>query len=255
MPRRHWPEYAIEAALLAGFMVSATAFTVLLESPGSPIHAAMPWPLARRGVMGLAMALTAIVLTYSPWGGRTGAHLNPAVSVMFTRLGRMRVADAAGYITAHFAGGIAGVALARLAFGPVVAHRSVNWVATVPGPCGALCALAAEAAMTATLFGIVLRVSSHPRWQSVTGIAAACCVAVFITVEAPLSGMSLNPARTFGPAMWSGEAAGLWIYFVAPLAGMGLATEVFRRVCGSGGGCPTLHHGPSCLFCAERKIA
>ena len=255
MSRSHWPEFAIEAALLAGFMVSATAFTVLLETPGSPIHAALPWPLARRGVMGLAMALTAVALTYSPWGGRTGAHLNPAVSVMFTRLGRMRVEDAAGYIAAHFAGGIAGVALARLAFGPIVAHASVNWVATLPGPSGAWWALAAEVAMTATLFGTVLLVSSHPRWQAVTGIAAACCVAVFITVEAPISGMSLNPARTFGPAVWSQDLTALWIYFVAPLAGMGLATEVFRRVHGPRGDCPTLHHGPACMFCAERKIA
>jgi aquaporin Z len=76
--RKHWPEYLIEAWALGTFMLSACAFGVLLEYPGSPVHQAIDDPFARRVLMGAAMGLTGMGVVYSPWGKRSGAHFNPA---------------------------------------------------------------------------------------------------------------------------------------------------------------------------------
>ena len=119
--RRHWPEYLIEAAGLCAFMISACLFTVLLEHPASPVRAILPQPALRRLLMGLAMGSTAIGIIYSPWGQRSGAHINPSVTLAFLRLGRVPAADALFYVLAQFAGGAAGVLLAALAFGELLA--------------------------------------------------------------------------------------------------------------------------------------
>ena len=83
------------------------------------------------------------------------------------------------------------------------AHPSVNYVATVPGPRRTLVAFAAEVAISFVLMPLVLRVSNSPGFARYTGAAAGALVALYITVEAPLSGMSMNPARTLGPALLS----------------------------------------------------
>src|SRR5687767_11974542 len=107
--RRHWPEYLIEAFLLGAFMVSALGVTALLEHPASPVRAALPEPLVRRRLVGCGMGATAVSLVYSPWGQRSGAHFNPALTLTFLRLGKIEPADACGYLLAQFAGGVLGV--------------------------------------------------------------------------------------------------------------------------------------------------
>src|SRR5262245_47366824 len=110
--RKHWPEAAIEGVLLGLFMLSASSFGLALEHPRSPLRAAIDEPLARRALMGLAMGLTAIALIYSPLGKRSGAHMNPSVTLTFLRLGKVKASDAALYVAAQFAGAAAGMALA-----------------------------------------------------------------------------------------------------------------------------------------------
>src|SRR5690242_17086241 len=78
--RRHWPEYLMEAAALGVFMVSACVFGVLLGHPASPLHRVLPNPLVRRILGGVAMGLTAVGIISSPWGQRSGAHINPALT-------------------------------------------------------------------------------------------------------------------------------------------------------------------------------
>src|SRR6516164_6460440 len=73
----HWPEYLMEAAELALFMISACSFTVLLEHPASPVHQMLPNPLLRMALVGIAMGLTLLGLIHTPWGKRSGAHMNP----------------------------------------------------------------------------------------------------------------------------------------------------------------------------------
>jgi aquaporin Z len=106
--------------------------------------------------------------------------------------------------------------------------------------------------MTFVLMTTVLWTSSDRRLMRATGLAAAGLVALFISVEAPVSGMSLNPARTLGPAVFGSTFEALWIYFAAPLAGMLLAAELFRARRGLAAIlCAKLHH-PLDLPCIFR---
>src|SRR2546425_4135224 len=130
--KHHWPEYLMEAAGLGIFMVSASVFTILLYHPASPALQVLPEEFPRRVLMGLAMGLTAIGIIYSPWGKQSGAHLNPAVTLTFFRLGKVAPWDAVSYIIAQFAGGVAGGALAAAAAGKILPHPSANHAATLP---------------------------------------------------------------------------------------------------------------------------
>ena len=226
----HWREYLAEVAGLGMFMVSAATMTSLLEHPASPARALLPDPTIRRAAMGVAMGLTAAALIYSPWGRRSGAHNNPAVTLTFFWLGKISGRDALAYIAAQFAGGAAGIAAAAMLLRPWIAHPSVNYVATVPGPGGPLSAFAAETAISFVMMLVVLTTSSHARAARYTGVIAAFLIACFITVEAPVSGMSMNPARTLGPDLIADMFRGVWIYFVAPPVGMLGAAAVVTRL-------------------------
>ena len=249
--RHHWPEYTIEAACLGLFMVSAAGFATLLQHPLSPLAGWTRSPLIGRIPMGVAMGLTLIAIIYSPAGGRSGAHMNPVVTLTFFRLGKIACADAFAYVAAQFSGGFAGIVIADWLFRRLPEHPAVNYVATVPGMRGAAVAFAAESAISFGMMLMVLSVSNTPRVARFTGLASGMLVACYITLEAPLSGMSMNPARSFGPALLAGTAGSLWIYFTAPLAGMLMAAEVFVRTHGRRHvRCAKLHH-PSdvpCIF-------
>jgi aquaporin Z len=250
--RRHWPEVLIEAIGLALFMISACLFVALIEHPASPVRQAIGDSLLRRALIGLAMGATAVALIYSPWGQRSGAHLNPAVTLTFHRLGRISSADAAWYVIAQCVGGVAGVLAAKALLGPeLIANASVNHVVTVPGPQGSFAAFAAEVAMSFLMMSTVLHLSNRRRWNRFTGLAAGTLVALFITVEAPLSGMSMNPARSLGSALPAMQWQGLWIYFTAPLLGMLLAAQAYLRTRGHGAVlCCKVHHDnhQRCIF-------
>jgi aquaporin Z len=249
--RAHWPEYAIEAAGLGVFMFVACAFGALLGHPASFVVATVPDPFIRRILMGLAMGATAMVLIYSPWGRRSGAHFNPATTLTFWRLGKVATQDAIAYAVSQVLGGLAGVWLAALALGPTLAHPAVRYVATVPGLGGPPVAFVAEVAITFILMATVLRVSNTAALARFTGVVAGALVAVYIALEAPISGMSMNPARSLASAVPAGAWEALWIYLMAPPLGMLLAAEVYARRHGeSAVYCAKLHHGRAgpCIF-------
>jgi aquaporin Z len=249
--RRHWPEYLMEATGLGVFMLSACVFATVLEHPGSPVRQAVADPTLRRIPMGLAMGATAVAIIYSRWGQRSGAHLNPAVTLTFWRLGKVPGWDAVFYVLAQCAGGIAGVGVAAAALGAAVAHPAVRYAATVPGPGGRGVAFAAEGLMTLILMTVILIVSNRPGLSRFTGLCAAALVATFIIVEAPLSGMSLNPARTVGSAVHAARWTALWVYLTAPFLGMLAAAELHVALRGRHAvRCAKLHHdnGEPCIF-------
>ncbi|PYT63152.1 MAG: hypothetical protein DMG42_36770 [Acidobacteria bacterium] len=180
----------MEGAELGIFMISACVFTALLEYPASPALRLIPNSFVRSALIGFAMALTAVSIIYSGWGKQSGAHMNPAMTLTFFRLGKMEPWDALFYVAAQFFGGVFGVAVASLLLGMVVAHPSVNYAVTRPGSLGVRVAFVAEV----------------------------------------LSGMSMNPARTFGSAFLARSFDALWLYFVAPPIGMLAAAEVYVRL-------------------------
>ena len=247
----HWREYASEAICLALFMMSAAGVTTLLRHPLSPLSAWSPPPLLQRLPLGLAMGLTLAAIVYSPLGKRSGAHMNPALTLTFLRLGKISAADAAAYALAQFAGGAIGILAATRLFAGLPADPSVNFVATVPGPQGAGVAFLAEAAISFGMMLLILTCSNASRLMRWTGVCAGVLVAASITIEAPLSGMSMNPARTLGPAVLAHTAQSLWIYFTAPPFGMLLAAEAYVRRFGSERvRCAKLNHPSNapCIF-------
>jgi aquaporin Z len=217
--RDHWPEYAIEAACLGLFLVAATAFATLIHHPAFPVRHAVPVDWMRRIVMGGAIGLTAMAIVYSPLGARSGAHLNPATTVTFL-------------------------------FAPWIDAPEVRYVATVPGVLGAPVAFAAEAVIAFVLMTVVLHVSGS-RHARHTGVCAGLLVWTYIVVEEPLSGMSLNPARSFGPALLAGDLDVFWVYLFAPPLGMLAAAEVYVRRAGLDAvRCAKLNHHTTarCIF-------
>jgi aquaporin Z len=250
--RAHWLEYLMEGTELGLFMVSACVFTVLLFHPDASVPRLLPDPDVRRLLIGLAMALTAVAIIYSPFGRRSGAHFNPSLTLTYLRLARVAPADAFFYVVAQFVGAVAGVAIAAGVLGVRLAHAAVNYAATLPGPRGPAVAFLAELAISFILMTVVLVVSSRPRLARFTGLFAATLVATYITLEAPLSGMSMNPARSFGSAFFAGAWNVLWIYFLAPPLGMLLAAEAYVRLRGVRAvACAKLLHADAapCIFC------
>jgi aquaporin Z len=186
------------------------------------------------------MGMTAIGIIYSPWGQQSGAHLNPAVTLTFFRLGKVETWDALFYVLAQFIGGVTGMALAAVLLSQPVAHPAVNYVTTIPGMAGPASAFIAEVAISFILMSVVLRTSNIPHLARYTGLFAGALVATYITLEAPLSGMSMNPARSFGSALVAQIWTSLWIYFTAPPLGMLAAAELYRR-----------QHGAQAVMCAK----
>jgi aquaporin Z len=227
--KEHWPEYFCEAAELGLFMISAAVFTMLLWHPSSPAFDLIPNTFVRRMLTGMAMGGTAIALVFSPLGKRSGAHFNPAVTLTFWRLGKVKNWDAFFYVIAQFIGGIAGVFVVALVARMTLSHPAVNYVATLPGPHGMAIAFIAELIIAFILMTVVLYVSNMPHLARFTGIFAGCLVATYITFEGPFSGMSMNSARTFGSAFVGHLWTGLWIYFIAPVLAMQLAATLYLR--------------------------
>ncbi len=246
----HWRLYAIEGTLLGAFMLSASCFCVALEHEASPIRRAIPGALARRALMGLAMGVTAAALIYSPWGRDSGAHFNPAVTLAFWGLDRVATCDAIGYVAGQFVGGVAGMLAARTILGSALAR--VRFAATLPGPRGAPAAAGAELVVAFAHLLAVLLLANAPATHRYTGLAAGAMVACWIVLVGPVSGFSINPARSVASAIVARNPRHVWIYLTMPVIGMGAAalayTALDRRVF-----CAKLMHGgsASCPFRCE----
>jgi aquaporin Z len=155
---------------------------------------------------------------------------------------------------AQFAGGTLGLASAVLILGEWAAHPTVGFVATRPAS-SLLLAFGAELLISGLMMTVVLNISNRPRLAPYTGWCAAACVAIFITLEAPISGMSMNPARTFASFTHAGGWRDYWIYLLAPPLGMLGAAEIYRATSRLGVACAKMRHvdGIPCLFCDHQQ--
>jgi len=242
----------MEASLLGAFMVSACVFGVLYGFPQSPVRQAISSDFLRGLLGGLSMGLTAMTIFYSPWGKQSGAHINPAVTLTFLRLGKIRFWDALFYVGSQFAGAVLGVLLVSRFLRQEISHPAVRYVVTTPGTRGPGVAFAAELIIAFGMMSAVLHFSNHHRLSRYTAAFASLLVATYITLEAPLSGMSMNPARSFGSAFPAGIWDHFWIYLTAPLLGMLGASEFYLWRRGRETvKCCKLHHDNEkrCIFC------
>lgn len=175
-------------------------------------------PGLRRGLAGR---------TLSPTGRRSGAHLNPAVTLAFWLTGHVHPHDLVGYVGAQLSGAIIGVSLVAFAWGSTAS--SVHLGLTQPGSgVSDLAAALIEAAMTCLLVVTILVFVSTPVTMRWTPAAVWVVVTVLVWKGAQLTGTSLNPARSTGPAVVLGNVHALWVYVAGPLVGAALAVAIPR---------------------------
>ncbi len=242
--RNHWPEYLIEAGLLGTFMVAACIAVFFIQHPRSAVAQRITHPSIRRVIIGVMMGLTAIALIYSPFGQRSGAHMNPGTTLTFLVLGKVKPWDAVFYILFQFLGAFVGVRIAGAVLGQHAKHEAVNFAATVPGRHGIPAAWIAEFVIAFGMMSMVLFSTNHAGSAPFTGMFAGLLVAVYIAIEAPISGMSMNPARTLGSAIPARSYRGLWIYFTAPPLAMLCAAGLYMAIVGR-----------DCVYCAKMNHA
>lgn len=182
----HWPEYAMEAALLGFYMIAAGVFAVLLRSPVSPLRKWIASPLLSRALYGCAMGATSTALVYSPWGRQSGAHANSAITLTYWRLGKVSTIDALFYAIAQLAGRVSGVLFTWVLMGDSFRLPPISFVITKPGPQGVWWALAAEFLISFLMMSTILAVTNRATLAKYGGIITGCLVALFLAFEAPL---------------------------------------------------------------------
>ena len=220
--------FRAEAVATALLMVGGLTAVILVVSPTGPLAGLDVPGWVRRFVAGGLFGLSGTAATLSRWGRRSGAHLNPAVTLAFRAEGTISTARAVGYVAAQVVGAVAGAAVVRL-WGPW--GRGVGWGTTVPaaGLAGRQAA-GLEALVTFVLVTLVLSMVARPRVRHLTPWTMGPLYAVMVAVEAPLTGTSSNPARSLGPALVTWTWTDAWVYWVGPAVGALAAVAMLRLV-------------------------
>jgi len=241
----------MEAGEIASYMFLVCTFATLLQHPVSPVRDFIQCAVLRRALMGLLVGAAVVAIVLTPWGKQSGGHFNPAMTFAFYRLGKLAPWDTLFYVVAQFAGAVGGVGLASTLLRDAPRIPSVNYAVTAPGTFGDVGAFLGELGISFTLMVVILVTSNRKALARYTPVLVGVLYATFITVETPLSGMSMNPARTFGSALQAGYWRAFWVYLVAPTIGMLAASQAFLRARGGVGPyCAKLHHDNDkrCIF-------
>ena len=222
----------MEATEIGALMLSTCIWGTLVYSNESPFKSLALSAVSKSTVMGIAIAVTTFMIIRSPFGRRSGAHMNPSVTLTFLWLGRVHRWDAAWYIVAHFIGAIAGVLAARQILGLRLSGPSVQYMVTVPGEHGNAITFLGEFLLAGMLMATVLYSSNHRRLVRFTPPLVAILTIFFFVLSPSKSGFSVNPARTFSSALFAANWEGMWIYFAAPCLGMLSAAAIYVKTIG-----------------------
>ncbi len=229
--KTNWSAYLMEFFGLAGFVIGAGFLTILLEHPDLPIMKSSlgKYAVLRRVPLGIIMGgyITGVILLF---GKKSGAHINPSVTWTFFRLGKINFTNAMFFTIAQFAGAISAALLLKYTVGSWFGHPLINYGNTAPKPPhNAMSAFTAEFIISFILMLIVLMAGSSRRFEKYVAPVSGILIALYLIIEIPFSGMSLNPARSFAGALAADKWNYLWIYFVSPTLAMLAAAEVFLQ--------------------------
>jgi len=230
----------MEAVELAVLMLCICLAAALTYSITSPLHHLSLTRAEQSLLMGTLVALATFLIIRSPYGRRTGAHLNPAITVAYLWLGRIHRWDAVNYLGAQFAGALVGVFAAYHMLGHHLSAPPVLYVVTLPGDYGRVVAFVAEFLLAGVVMGVVLFTTNHRRLTRFSPLFVALITVFYYVLCSSISGFSVNPARSFSSAFFAWIWQGIWIYFAAPCLGMLAAAAIYIR-----------SMGPSRVYCAK----
>lgn len=236
----HWREYLMEGTEIAVLMLSTCICGALIYSRDSPLRDVNLSPASKSMLMGVSIATTTFLIIRSPFGRRTGAHFNPAVTLTFFWLGRVHRWDATCYVMAQFAGAVAGVLVADQIPGLQLSATPIRYLVTIPGSHGSAVAFLGEYLLSAALMGVVLYSSNHRRLTRFAPLFVGLLTVSYFAFSPSISGYSINPARSFSSALFAWIWQGIWIYFLAPALGMLTAATFYIRT-----------FGPDSVYCAK----
>jgi aquaporin Z len=221
----HLAMYLAEALGTALLVFGGLSFVIILNS--APVFLQLlPEAGVRRAIMGALIGSVCALIAYSPIGKISGSHINPAVTLAFWLEGKMRWRDALAYGVAQCFGAVIGAAALAI-WG--VAGFDVGSAVTRPDTAFALgWPLLGETLCTSLLVALIFIVAARPLTQPFTPLINPPLFALLVWLEAPLSGTSTNPARSFGPAFTESVWSGHWIYWVGPLLGAAAAVGLLR---------------------------
>ena len=228
--KKNWTHYMQEAVGLAIFVISACFFSALFWGHGKTFHFSFPNEPIKNISNGILMAITALLIFYSPLTAPSGSHINPAVTFTFLRLNKMCKYDALFYIVFQFIGGTLAVYIMVAFLGNTLRDAPVNYAVTVPGKFGVVAAAITEYAIAIIMMTMVLFTSNHHLLKKYTRVIAGCFVCLNVIFAGPVSGFGMNPARSFASAFPAHIYTAFWIYMLIPFAGMLSAAEIFLFV-------------------------
>jgi aquaporin Z len=223
-----WLLFGAELTGTALLIAIGLSVVILAFGQDSFVIHYIPDPGLRRLVTGFLFGTTGALIALSPLGRESGAHINPAVTLAFLLMGKLRIQHAIIYLSAQLAGAVAG-SVPLLLWGPM--GRSVGFGATIPGSgYGAGWALLGETLTTFALITGIFLFLGHRRIRAFTPALFPILYAVMVFLEAPVSGTSTNPARSLGPALISGNWQDWWIYWLGPLLGTLMGVALYRSI-------------------------
>jgi aquaporin Z len=214
----HWREYLAEFIGTALLLLFGLSFVIMMFGEGSPALQIVPNVKVRQLITGFLFGCIGASIAVSPIGKVSGAHINPIVTIGFRMMGKLNLRTTLGYIIVQLAGSVLG-SVPLLFWGSL--GKSVAYGATLPGQgYDILTVLMGEVVTTFALIAALCLFLGFRRMRPYTPLMIPFLYAVMVPLEASISGTSTNPARTFGPAIISGQWQGWWIYWAGPLLGM-----------------------------------
>jgi aquaporin Z len=224
VPRLPWQVFLSEMIGTGLLLFAGLSLVILAFGEGSPIAALVPSVKVRQMLTGFLFGWVGAAIALSPVGEVSGAHINPAVTLGFLLMGKLKPRPAFGYVVAQLGGATLG-SLPLLAWGDI--GRSIGFGATLPGPGYAtLTVLLGEVATTFGLVASLCVFLSLRELRRFTPFMIPFLYAIMVPLEAAISGTSTNPARSLGPAIVSQNYTGWWIYWLGPFLGTAVAIVV-----------------------------